>query len=54
MNDEIPSDTIFATSGELAKALGMQDDEAKAFENRLEYLVGNKPKIIAPINSDKK
>ena len=33
----------FATTEELAKALGSSDEEAKRIQTRVEYLAGNKP-----------
>jgi len=47
-SDCTPSDTNFATTGELARELGASPDKAKRIETRMEYLAGNTPKVVEP------
>ena len=43
---ELPEGFSYATTEELALALGSTDSEAKAIQARIERLSGNMPKII--------
>jgi hypothetical protein len=44
--EELPEEFTYATSEELAKALGSTDEEAKQIDIRLERLAGNYPVLV--------
>jgi hypothetical protein len=48
--EDLPEGFCYATTEELSLTLGKSPEEAKAIENRVEYLTGNKPKSVKPRN----